>query len=252
MAGRKAGGTAGITGKGAAAGKHPTTRKGATTGKAGRAKSVTIECVKGAATADQEVWECWSPTSFLLKVELREVTPRVARLVAVPADASLWMLHEMLQVVMGWHNVHQYGFNFGGIWYVDQPESPDDGLPVERHTLGEVVARHGTSFLYVYDFGDGWEHDITVLDRDYPRPVASQPAACLDGVGACPIEDVGGPMGYLEFLDAMADRRHPEHRAMKEWLADLPEYGPRHDARKFDRKKVNRVLAFLLDPDAKI
>ncbi|GEM_PF-2695497 len=59
-----------------------------------------------------------------------------------------------------------------------------------------------------------WSPTNSVLDRDYQRSAAAQPVECLDGAGACPIEDVGGPIGYREFLDAMADRRHPEHRAM--------------------------------------
>lgn len=233
------------------AGKAAKAAKAAKAVAAGRVKAPELECVTGPAKDDHEVFECWGQTNFLLKVELLHITPPVARLMVVPADASLWMLHNLLQVVMGWHNVHQYGFNFGGTWYLEDPEDPDDGLPVERFTLGEVVARHGASFLYVYDFGDGWEHDITVLDQDHPRSAGAQPVECLDGVGACPIEDVGGPGGYQEFLDAMADRKHPEHVAMKEWLAALPEYGPRHDPYKFDRKKVNRTLASLLDPDAK-
>ncbi len=186
-------------------------------------------------------------TSFLLKVELRDV-PMVARLMVVPADSSLWFVHSMIQVVMGWHDKHQYGFDFGGTWYVDDADGADEGLPAIRCTLRQAVERHGPSFVYVYDFGDGWEHQVTVLDRDYPRSVRALPVECLDGCGACPPEDVGGPIGYDEFLHAIADRNHPEHHDMKDWLAGLPDYGPRHDFSKFDCRKVNRRLSDLLSP----
>ncbi len=199
---------------------------------------------KGAARGDSG--EDGNFTNYLLKIELRDVAPAVARLMVVPADSSLWFVHSMIQVVMGWHDKHQYGFDFGGTWYVDDPEGPDDGLPALRHTLLQAVERHGSSFVYMYDFGDGWEHRVTVLDRDYPRPVAALPVECLDGCGSCPPEDVGGPMGYLELLYAITDRNHPEHQDMKEWLASLPDYGPRFDPTKFDPRKVNRRLADLL------
>ncbi|HOD08767.1 MAG TPA: plasmid pRiA4b ORF-3 family protein [Myxococcota bacterium] len=254
MAGTVKRGAAGKAGGKDPAGTRVKARKGAgdLAGTAGKDGAQTLECVRVAAGDKHSDWECWDSTNFLLKVELRDVAPRVTRLMVISADASLWFLHNMLQEVMGWHNEHQYGLNFAGTWYVDDPEGPDDGLPAIKHSLKDAVARHGTSFLYAYDFGDGWEHDVTVLDQDYQRAPGAQPVECLDGMGACPIENVGGPFGYAEFLEAMADRKHPEHRAMKQWLADMPEYGPRHNPYKFDRKQVNRILAFLLDPDAKI
>src|SRR6266478_2428383 len=33
-------------------------------------------------------------------------------------------------------------------------------------------------------------------------------------------EDVGGPWGYAEFLEAIADPNHERHRELKEWFAD--------------------------------
>ena len=65
------------------------------------------------------------------------------------------------------------------------------------------------------DFGDDWEHVVAhegmrsaVSGMKYPR--------CL--AGACPPEDCGGVSGYAGFLQAISDRRHPEHRAMLEWV----------------------------------
>lgn len=65
-------------------------------------------------------------------------------------------------------------------------------------------------FDYLYDFGDGWTHDVEVLGPGGDAP------GCVDGAGTCPPEDCGGPHGYAELLDALADRRHPEHQAMRE------------------------------------
>ena len=78
----------------------------------------------------------------------------------------------------------------------------------------------GTKTLkYLYDFGDGWKHTIKVerlIDPEsgvlYPRLIAAK--------GHCPPEDVGGPWGYSEFLEAIADPSHERHNELKEWFAD--------------------------------
>ena len=51
-------------------------------------------------------------------------------------------------------------------------------------------------------------------------------------VRRCPPEDCGGVHGYEEFLKAIANRRHPEHRSMLEWA------GGTYDPDAFDPKAV--------------
>ena len=91
------------------------------------------------------------------------------------------------------------------------------GFSDERQvTLGELIDL-GTGFRYTYDFGDDWEHEILVedlLDADpdthYPVLVAAK--------GACPPEDCGGPWGYANLKEILADPNHDEHQDMLEWL----------------------------------
>jgi hypothetical protein len=40
----------------------------------------------------------------------------------------------------------------------------------------------------------------------------------IEASGRCPPEDVGGPWGYREFLDAIADPRHEEHDERLQWI----------------------------------
>ena len=44
----------------------------------------------------------------------------------------------------------------------------------------------------------------------------------LKGQGACPPEDCGGPWGYETLKETLADKKHPEHKEMKEWLGLRP------------------------------
>jgi hypothetical protein len=42
----------------------------------------------------------------------------------------------------------------------------------------------------------------------------------IEARGCCPPEDVGGPFGYAEFLEAIADPRHKRHAEFAEWWGD--------------------------------
>ncbi|MCY4500320.1 MAG: hypothetical protein OXE57_01995 [Alphaproteobacteria bacterium] len=50
--------------------------------------------------------------------------------------------------------------------------------------------------------------------------------------GRCPPEDVGGPDGFMDFLEAILDPAHEEHRAMLDW------YGAPFDPIGFDEARA--------------
>jgi len=100
----------------------------------------------------------------------------------------------------------------------------------------------GFRFEYEYDFGDSWEHEITVEKILPPDAAAVTVALCLDGARACPPEDCGGVWGYANLLKILKNRKHPEHRSMREWL------GRPLDAKAFDSAKINTWLRKLKWP----
>jgi hypothetical protein len=161
-----------------------------------------------------------------LRVVLRDVEPTVVRVIDVPASATLPELHDLLQTAIGWTDSHlhqfvtpqdTYGMEIPGaeVWPEDQ-----------RDEIGSWLADLGTEFEYLYDFGDGWTHDVDVLGRGGSVP------GCVDGHGACPPEDCGGPGGYAELLEVLADATHPEHERMRSWVGDR--------LRPFDRATVDQ------------
>lgn len=74
------------------------------------------------------------------------------------------------------------------------------------------------TFQYQYDFGDDWQHLIQVEDVLLPANEDEPAVRCLAGANACPPGDVGGLIGYAEFLQALANPKHEEHESMLKWI----------------------------------
>lgn len=85
--------------------------------------------------------------------------------------------------------------------------------------MKQVLPRDGATLVWQCDFGDSWDHTVTVEARNEPDPAARYPQV-LDGARACPPEDCGGTNGYAELLETLADPSHPEHDHMIQWAPD--------------------------------
>lgn len=154
-----------------------------------------------------------------LKIKLDDVEPAVVRRVEVPLAIRLDRLHQVLQAALGWTDSHLYELRARDIgWGVPDPDFGDGPLDARKARLLDVLEDVGVrSLKYLYDFGDGWEHTVriervtnAVAGIVYPR--------LIDATGRCPPEDVGGPWGYREFLEAIADPDHEEHAERLEWV----------------------------------
>jgi hypothetical protein len=174
---------------------------------------------------------------YKLKILLSGIRPPVWRRVQVRSDVTLTGLHEIIQIVMPWTNSHLFKFKIGGIDY-GQTELDSNycelGFENSSVALGRVV-RGKTKFLYEYDFGDSWEHEISVEDI-LPAIGSEQLAVCLGGKRACPPEDCGGPGGYAGMLEILQDKSHPEHEERVGWLGDD------FDPERFDLDETNATL----------
>ncbi|HEY0950328.1 plasmid pRiA4b ORF-3 family protein [Nocardioides sp.] len=147
-----------------------------------------------------------------LRVTMREVVPRVERVIDVPAAITLDELHEVLQVAIGWTDSHLHQFRTEDTVYAVPFE--DWGEDREVDERGIRLSTLPTRFIYAYDLGDDWQHDVEVLGRGDDQP------GCVYGEGSCPPEDCGGVGGYADLLDVLADPRHREHESMREWTGD--------------------------------
>ncbi len=173
---------------------------------------------------------------YQLKVVLRDIRPPIWRRLLV-ADTTLDRLAEFIITAMGWYGGHLHGFYIRGEQYgTPDPEwGLDWMLDESRARMSKVIFPGDKKFIFEYDFGDGWEHDVMIekmlpYDKDVHYPV------CLKGRRACPPEDVGGVWGYEEFLEAIGDRNHSRHEELIEWI------GGGFDPEEFDLASVNLDL----------
>lgn len=177
---------------------------------------------------------------YQFKIELNYVSPAVWRRIQVPETYSFWDLHVAIQDSMGWKDCHLHEFQ------LKSPKTGDQvriGIPDEADTFGDppqagweqrissYFSEDNPTAIYCYDFGDGWEHNLT-LEGIQPREPKAKYPRCLEGAMACPPEDCGGPPGYEDFLAAISDPKHEAHEDMLEWI------GGSFDAKKFNAQAV--------------
>jgi hypothetical protein len=153
-----------------------------------------------------------------LRIKLNDVEPGVVRRVEVPLAIRLDRLHLLLQAAMGWTDSHLYEFRARDIgWGVPDPDFGDGLLDARKARLADVVQDTGVrSLKYLYDFGDGWEHTVHIERITDAAPGIKYPRL-IKSTGRCPPEDVGGPCGYRDLLEAIADPDHEQHAETLTW-----------------------------------
>lgn len=90
-------------------------------------------------------------------------------------------------------------------------------------------------FIYLYDFGDNWVHEVEVKSIQ-PDEAGEAKVMLLGGARACPPEDCGGVGGYDDMLLVLRDPKHPEHQEFLDWL------GGSYDPDAFSKQKIEQAL----------
>jgi hypothetical protein len=155
-----------------------------------------------------------------VRIELLHTNPLIWREVEVPTSVTLKVLHDIVQIAMGWFDCHLWEFSVNGMIYglpMDEDWGTAPRVDAIKVRLRDVLTPRRARIDYLYDMGDSWEHRLTITnirqgepDTSYPRYVA--------GEWAAPPEDCGGIPGFYHALEAMADPDHPEHAEITEWL----------------------------------
>ncbi len=155
-----------------------------------------------------------------LRIELKDSDPPIWRVVEVPTSITLKVLHDIVQVTMGWLDYHLWELVIDGQSYglpMDEDWGTSPRKVASRTRLRDVLAPGTTRIDYTYDFGDNWQHNLTVSAVRRGEPDTAYPRF-IGGERDCPPEDCGGIHGFYEMLEAKADPNHPDHAEITEWL----------------------------------
>ena len=156
-----------------------------------------------------------------LAVTLDHVQPPVTRRLAVPLDFRLDRLHLVLQAAFGWTDSHLWEFRArNSRWGPPSRGWSNAPRDARKQTLMGLLEDTGAKTLrYHYDFGDDWEHTIKIPKIADAEPDIAYPVL-LEASGCCPPEDIGGPWGYEDFLEGLADPNHESHEVFAEWYPE--------------------------------
>jgi hypothetical protein len=188
--------------------------------------------------------------TYQFKITLKNVSnPKVWRRIQIASDCTFEEFHRVIQYAFGWEFSHLYFFsptgynskpmiepNSEGYEYYEMLD--EDSLDADTTLLSDIFVSEKMKFTYLYDSGDDWKHQIT-LEKILTDDAIEKPLL-LKGEGACPPEDCGGPWGYETLKETLADKKHPEHKELKEWLGLRPR--DNWDAAAFDIEAHQKII----------
>lgn len=155
-----------------------------------------------------------------LRIELEGSDPLIWREVEVPTSLTLRTLHDIIQATIGWFDYHLWEFTIAKRRYglpMDEDWGAEPRTDASKVRLRDVLNPRRTAIHYLYDFGDCWEHRLTVTGIRPGDPALSYPRY-VAGERNGPPEDCGGIPGFYDMLAAAADPQHPDHAEIKKWL----------------------------------
>lgn len=187
--------------------------------------------------------------TYGVRVDLDHARPPIWRRLELASDLTLAQVHDILQAAMGWTDSHLHHFEAGPArdhqvmpFLTDfDEEEGDEGINERDVRLDQVLVEVGDRLFYEYDFGDSWDHTLT-LEAVTPYDEAAPRASCVGGHRACPPENCGGVGGYQELLGAIES---PGNASV--WGMQLLDWLPEDfDAEKFSVAETDELIRLTL------
>ena len=192
-----------------------------------------------------------TPEIYLFHAFLRGISPMIWRRLLVRSDQSVADLHYALQLAFGWSDSHLNTFRIHGrdfgVYHVGGSVFDENANKIR---LADFQFRAGERFLYEYDFGDQWQHQVR-LERILPfQPDRTYPV-CIGGKRSAPPEDCGGVWAFQQRRDEAPSRgeelleqiaecaREQDITALRDLAEEIPVIRTWLTLDKFDRRKVN-------------
>ena len=183
-----------------------------------------------------------SKNIYQFKITLKEITPKIWRLIEVPSDFTFTDFDITILKAMGWDGTHASQFKMlnprTGIKEIIASGRCSEGntefVYGDDVQLFQYFLINNKKAVHYYDFGDGWRHDIAFRKEFKPEDGVKYPR-CIKGERACPPDDCGGgPWGYDDFIQAQENSEKMSEETRRWWGNFDPE--------KFDIEEVNQKL----------
>ncbi len=108
------------------------------------------------------------PEVYQLHVWIRQISPMIWRRFLIRSDSTLTDLHNTLPIAFGWSDFHLHRFRIRSQDYsIGQAIVTDLDINGDEVKLADFRFRLNERFLYEYDFGDWWQHEVRV-ERHLP------------------------------------------------------------------------------------
>jgi hypothetical protein len=151
-----------------------------------------------------------------------------------------------IQAAFGWENSHLFHFSKNGLMDkigigIPDPTGETEVLEAEDILVSTIFKKKKDRQVYIYDFGDYWEHEVVLEAIKVKEPVG---IVCLDGENECPPEDVGGIHGYGEMVECFAHGTEKEKKEYRTWLGLKQKEN--WDPGYFSLRETNKRLIFTL------
>jgi hypothetical protein len=173
---------------------------------------------------------------YQFRISLKDIEPKIWRVIQVPETYTFWDLHVAIQDAMGWSDYHLHEF------IVKDPITKKKvriGIPAEEEffieetipgwkvMIADCFSKRNKKADYNYDFGDYWEH-LVQFEKILPKEEGQSYPRCIAGERACPPEDCGSTPGYENILEMLKnpDLDNEEYQETMKWLGGSydPEY----------------------------
>ncbi len=166
--------------------------------------------------------------SYVLHISITFSDPLIWRRVQVPGEITLAQLHDVIQLSMGWSDSHVHQFLVGKISYEPTMKTnrPRESKRFDEHKYKLYSLEDGMMFMftYLYDAGEGWEHEIRLEEIVSPTKELKHPIL-LSGERGCPPETVGDIHEYQQLITALETPDSKDHDTLFE-LTGRPDYDP--------------------------
>ncbi len=189
---------------------------------------------------DTDINKILAIETYQFKIKLNLKNYDIWRRILIPSNCSFAELHNVMQKVFGWFNYHMHEFrvldneikvdtntplflypvkvrildgdNQEEMDYIEQNECE---VKYDTNTMLHEIFSKYHECLYIYDFGDSWEHIIT-LEKVIDDGINQSPIL-IERQGKRPPEDVGGEDGFEEYMKVISDKSNPEYESMMQW-----------------------------------